>query len=484
MRGPWTAAAIAAATLVVGGTAQAKTFDVTRANDPNPGRCKANDCSLREALLAANARQGKDKIVLPGRRYSLTRPGSEEDLGESGDLDVTGPLSLSHPGKGSAKIDASELDRVLHVFENANTALSKIIATDGLLEADGEDGGGVLTGSDLALRNSSVKGNSATGIDADGGGIDLDGDAKLTLKRSAVVGNDVTGNGGGMNGSGGGMVITSSRVSGNEAGGEGGGIDTLTDETVRITRSRIESNEAGGVGGGIEGAAAALALKQSTVAGNTAAGNGGGIAKDDAGTITVTASTINGNTTALRGGGIYAAVNALNVVNSTIAGNQSDENGGGIDAENTADVSLNAVTIARNIANADAPLAPALQGGGIYQIDSTVELRNTIIALNAVGVSGIAANDCEGDTFLSLGNNLLSTENAGECEGFTQPTDIEDPAPGLAQLKPNGGPTKTVALKAGSPAIGEADNGSAPPRDQRGRKRDNQPDIGAFERGA
>ena len=48
----------------------------------------------------------------------------------------------------------------------------------------------------------------------------------------------------------------------------------------------------------------------------------------------------------------------------------------------------------------------------------------------------------------------------------------------------NGGPTKTIALKKGSAAIGHAHKPSAPNRDQRGRKRDNNPDTGAFERGA
>ena len=56
------------------------------------------------------------------------------------------------------------------------------------------------------------------------------------------------------------------------------------------------------------------------------------------------------------------------------------------------------------------------------------------------------------------------------------------PQPKLGQLADNGGPTDTVALKAGSPAIGRANSDNAPNRDQRGIKRDAAPDIGAFER--
>ena len=54
--------------------------------------------------------------------------------------------------------------------------------------------------------------------------------------------------------------------------------------------------------------------------------------------------------------------------------------------------------------------------------------------------------------------------------------------PKLGKLARNGGPTKTVALKKGSPAIGEAKRSTAPGKDQRGRKRDRRPDVGAFER--
>ena len=43
-------------------------------------------------------------------------------------------------------------------------------------------------------------------------------------------------------------------------------------------------------------------------------------------------------------------------------------------------------------------------------------------------------------------------------------------------------PTQTTALLKGSPAIGKAPKPSAPKCDQRGRKRDQKPDIGAFER--
>jgi len=81
--------------------------------------------------------------------------------------------------------------------------------------------------------------------------------------------------------------------------------------------------------------------------------------------------------------------------------------------------------------------------------------------------------------FASQGHNLLSSSDG--CTGFGAQGDAIASNPRIAQLASNGGPTQTVALRAGSPAIGAARLGTAPGIDQRGRVR-NDPDIGAFER--
>ena len=79
------------------------------------------------------------------------------------------------------------------------------------------------------------------------------------------------------------------------------------------------------------------------------------------------------------------------------------------------------------------------------------------------------------------GHNLFSSLSFCELDGYG-PGDIVRKNPRLGKLARNGGPTKTVALKKGSPAIGEAKRSTAPGKDQRGRKRDRRPDVGAFER--
>ena len=69
-------------------------YTVTKEEDTNDGVCSNLDCSLREAVLNANACPGPHTITLPVGGYILTIPGINEDLGETGDLDITGDLTI------------------------------------------------------------------------------------------------------------------------------------------------------------------------------------------------------------------------------------------------------------------------------------------------------------------------------------------------------------------------------------------------------
>lgn len=458
----WVAAAVTAA-LLMAGTADAKTFNVTRTSDPNPGKCKPNDCSLREAVLAANERAGKDVIVLPNRKqaYGLTRTGAGEDAGRTGDLDVNNdPLFIRHLGKGRATIDAQGIDRVLHIQAGAPTTLKRIVVSGG---DSGSDGGGILTTANLKLQSSVVAANRGD----DGGGIDLDSNADLLMSRS---------------------VARNNRAADDDAS-DGGAINTAADNSVvRILRSKIIGNRSRGHGGGIAVVLNGDAqIKKSTIAGNSSVTDGGGgISADDPDSVVnVSSSTISGNIadgpTAGSGGGILVTDAQVNVENSTVAGNRAFLKGGGVYIEGAGRVSLNAASVVRNAADYT-NISPPRQGGGLQNQNSTgFELRNSLVALNR---SGADRNDCEGNSFVSQGNNLLSTDNGGECEGFNAAGDLVRANPKVRPLRHNGGPTQTVALKKGSPAIGKAHKASAPSRDQRGRKRDSKPDIGAYERGA
>src|SRR5213082_3033896 len=103
------AAAVALATAV---DAHSATFTVTRTDDPTPGACDS-DCSLREAVLSADAGSGGDTIVLPAGHYRLSIPGTGEDAAAKGDLDLTKNATITGAGARSTTIDALAVDRML-----------------------------------------------------------------------------------------------------------------------------------------------------------------------------------------------------------------------------------------------------------------------------------------------------------------------------------------------------------------------------------
>ena len=61
--------------ILAGASAQAATFVVDQFTDDN-GDCTPGACSLREAVLAANALLGVDRILLPPGVHELTIPGT------------------------------------------------------------------------------------------------------------------------------------------------------------------------------------------------------------------------------------------------------------------------------------------------------------------------------------------------------------------------------------------------------------------------
>src|SRR2546421_618877 len=65
----------------------------------------AGHTSLRAAVMESNATPEADVIVLGGGTYALTRAGAGEDLALTGDLDVTGSLTVLGASSATTTVD-------------------------------------------------------------------------------------------------------------------------------------------------------------------------------------------------------------------------------------------------------------------------------------------------------------------------------------------------------------------------------------------
>lgn len=225
--------------------ARAAVFTVTKTADTLDGACNS-DCSLREAVIAANAREGADTVTLGPGVYNLTLPGSSENLSESGDLDVTsGTLTIQGDGADRTVIDGGGADRILDVLRDASLNLRGVTVRNGLAgaphwtgEQDGggiralgfldvadcviadsrADSGGGISAFDLTLRNSTLTGNFAVY----GGGLFSFG--RLEMENVTLASNQGRyGGGAWLADSESGLAIRHATIAGNEATGAGGG---------------------------------------------------------------------------------------------------------------------------------------------------------------------------------------------------------------------------------------------------------------------
>ena len=404
---------------------------------PGDGICDAGDgdCSLRAAIMEANALAGADEVTLPEGIYNLTIDGANENDSATGDLDVTDELTVNGNGHKATVIDASLVsDRILHVI--AATVTVNRLALQGGSSFNG--GSGISSNGMVILEQCKISGNGGFG---GGGGISNSG--VMSLEHSTITENGAGLGGGGISNSGT-MFLNDSTVSANVAGfmnpivkGGGGientGVMTLINTTVTKNTATVGAGYP--AGGGIQNRGR-LTLMGSSVTDNSASNvnsSGGGIANGVGGDVTLNQSIMAGNS-ADKGGGVFND-GMMTVTNSTVSGNAASE-GGGI--YNYGWVSVIKSTISGNTATS---------GGGIFN-HNYVTATNSIVAGNMAGTNP----NLRGNLSTSSSFNLLDVD------------------PLLGPLANNGGSTPTHALLPGSPAIDAGDPNVTPPPyfDQRG----------------
>jgi hypothetical protein len=345
---------------------------------------------------------------------------------------------------------------------------------------------------------STLTGNGGHGGAGQGGGLYVNG-GSLTIATSTIASNQGTGGspgaygfnaGTGLGGglfNGGTLTVSNSTLSGNSAPLYGGGGGIYNSGTLTVSNSTLSGNSASYFGGGILNSGT-LTVSNSTLSGNTASGGyyggGGGIA-NEFGTLTVSNSTLSGNR-AYDGGGIYNTSGTLTVSNSTLSGNSASYFGGGIDTYGTFPVTLTNVTLTANRANT---AGGSFHGGGLWVASGSAVLHNTLIAGNFNGATGTTRDDVYGALNSGGDYNLIGdgTGMRGLSNGVNgnlvgsagAPID-----PLLGPLQDNGGPTKTHALLAGSPALNAGNSAQLGVADQRGVVRAGGVNIGAYQASA
>jgi YVTN family beta-propeller protein len=260
-------------------------------------------------------------------------------------------------------------------------------------------------------------------------------------------------------------------------GGANGG-DISNYGTLTITNSTLlMSTPSNGEGGGIFNTGT-LTVANSSFFGNLGFGvaaYGGGIFNK--GTAAVDNSTFSSLGVGGFGGAIYNAVGAtLVVTNSTFWRNAANAGGAIFNNDGSGGTTVVNSTLVGN--------------GGIYNLNATTRIKNTILANNSDG------GNCyvNGGAVVSYGHNLSDDNSC--ASSFTKTGDLNNTPAGLdpAGLKNNGGSTETIALLSNSSAVDAIAvspvnyctgvDGTTPVRiDQRGitRPYGSACDIGAFE---
>lgn len=227
------------------------TVDVTTDSvDANPGDSlcadASGDCSLRAAIIEANAREGFDIITLPAGTFTLTITEQFEDSA-TGDLDITGADGVQISGhRNGTIIDGGGLDRVFDIV-NSSAFLNDLTITNG---GSPLWGGGIQVNGSLSLFNVTVSENTVftgSGIPA-GAGIVSSG--TLYVLESLVSNNETNAWAAGIYIMSGSAFISNSTISGNEAGGVGAGLMTGTEtftELVNVTITNNTTHNGGGI---------------------------------------------------------------------------------------------------------------------------------------------------------------------------------------------------------------------------------------------
>ncbi len=436
------------------------TFDVTStADDGSTG-------TLRWAVAQANTATSASTIdfKLGTTPATITLTQGQLELSNT-----AAAITIDGPGASLLSVSGNNASRVFQVDPSVTASISDLTVTGG----SSAFAGGLYNAGSATLGGCTIAGNSAES----GGGLGNVGTISLT-------GCTISGNSGASATSahhgvesgglytGGTATLTDCTITGNSAGDVGG--MAVGAGTVRLSDCTISDNSGGGLLSAVGRAGGSATLTDCTISDNPGVGLGTGHAYFSyVPTISATDCTISGNSAGGVSNGYRASVT---LTACTISGNSATKGGG---VFNFGPIHLTACTISGN---------SATTGGGLYDVlsagySSPATLIDTIVAGNAGG-GGVASDVVgPGAGAVTGTNNLIGTGGSGGITGGSDGNIVLTSLAGLglAPLGNYGGPTQTMGLQPGSPAIGAGISVSGVTTDQRGDPLETPPDIGAFQ---
>jgi Right handed beta helix region len=486
-------------------------------------------CPTETALIADIGTVGPGGTV----RFSISSPCT---ISIKQTLVISQDLTLDNKGK-QVTLDGGGLAQVLLVNPHVILTVSALTIANG----QAGDGGGLFahSGSTVNISNSTFANNSAQF----GGGLFVDSGSTVRISNSTFT-KDSAQFGGGLFAYSGSTVRISNSTFTNNSAQFGSGLlasanctvyidnstfannsaqfggDLFADSgsTVRISNSTFTKDSAQFGSGLLANANSTVHIDNSTFANNSAQ-FGGSLFADSGSTVRISNSTFTKDS-AQFGGGLFAhSGSTVRISNSTFANNSATSQGGAffngldngkqvtLDGGGLAPVLLvnphviftfNALTFANGQAG---------DGGGLFaDANSTVRISNSTFANNSATSQGgaffnslgklrigqsIVANNTPGGNCSpsgSITDTGYNLSNDTSCGFTTANHSMPNTNPQLdpAGLKNNGGPTQTIALLPGSPAIDQIPSAMClVDTDQRGFPRpDNNEsvcDIGAYE---
>jgi len=404
------------------------------------------DCSLRGAVNYATKHSGMDEIYVPAGTYYLY--GGHDDENAGGDLDIKdygGSLTIVGEDPDTTIIDgykdfSHEMsgDRIFHVvdFGSEITLTLRNLTLRNGYPGKLQYGGAIKTYGSLVLQNMVLVHNTAH----------LGGAIYMYSPYASK------------------LVIENSDIADNLAYMDGGGLYAWGQETV-ITKSVIQNNRAMRRGGGIYNASQTT-INTSTIYNNMAMDEGGGLMNFS-----------------FLGDQSFAECNRC-----TFYGNNPNA------VENFSNAFYGPPTTARVVLR-NSIVAQSKDMDCEYKYDSsgrprqvcrTYDTTNCKNTLKKGGAGGIENGGNNIDTGTSCGFSGKSSLNRTDPQLELQPDDKSDRMEAITGLHENGvadngGPTGTLGLKAGSPAIDRGNMATCDYRDQRGLANVGKCDIGAFE---